>query len=231
MSLFEAQVAELRKCLSEPLSPVAPLDCGVEGGNLPSPQARAGLILQNESFCELAGPGRASVLSLAYSNETACEGAWRIGEDLQKFKGKTIDFGLVVLLSGKALDAQTFYQFTLRFPRLADHPGWMVKTDKTNVWIRVGGDDPAQALEIAAASLIDRIHKAFEAVETVELYFVLNDKQLIELLKPVAEDCQKTLRELKTGVWQERGFDYESCQLAGHCGSCSDNGVGREIWT
>lgn len=222
MSLFEAQVAELRKCLSEPLSPVAPLDCGVEGGNLPSPQARAGLILQNESFCELAGPGRASVLSLAYSNETACEGAWRIGEDLQKFKGKTIDFGLVVLLSGKALDAQTFYQFTLRFPRLADHPGWMVKTDKTNVWIRVGDDDPAQALEIAAASLIDRIHKAFEAVETVELYFVLNDKQLIELLKPVAEDCQKTLRELKTGVWQERGFDYESCQLAGHCGSCSD---------
>ena len=105
MSLFEAQVAELRKCLSEPLSPVAPLDCGVEGKNLPAPQARAGLILQNESFCELAGPGRASVLSLAYSNETACEGAWRIGEDLQKFKGKTIGFGLVVLLSGKALDA------------------------------------------------------------------------------------------------------------------------------
>ena len=48
MSLFEAQVAELRKCLSEPLSPVAPLDCGVEGKNLPAPQARAGLILQNE---------------------------------------------------------------------------------------------------------------------------------------------------------------------------------------
>ena len=94
MSLFEAQVAELRKCLSEPLSPVASLDCGVEGKNLPAPQARAGLILQNESFCELAGPGRASVLSLVYSNETACEGAWRIGEDLQKFKGKTIDLSV-----------------------------------------------------------------------------------------------------------------------------------------
>ena len=38
----------------------------------------------------------------------------------------------------------------------------------------------------------------------------------------MAEDTNKVLREVKTGVWKERGFDYESCELSGHCGSCSD---------
>lgn len=220
MSLFEAQTAQLRKRLSG-VSPLIALGWRSLADRLPEPQARAGLILQTESFCELAAPGAASALALAYSNEPAHEGAWRIGTDLRELKGTNVDFGLIVVLSGKELDAQSFYQFTLRFPRLADHPGWMVKTDKTNIWIRIGGNE-TNALELAAASLIDRIHKAFETVESVELYFVLNDKTLIDLIKPVAEDCQKALRELKTGVWQERGFDYESCQLAGHCGSCSD---------
>lgn len=63
---------------------------------------------------------------------------------------------------------------------------------------------------------------AFETVEAVQLYFVFDDKALIESILPIAQECQSRLRELKTGVWQERGFDYESCQLAGHCGSCSD---------
>ena len=59
-------------------------------------------------------------------------------------------------------------------------------------------------------------------VQAVELYFVIDDASLACELKSMAEDTNKVLREVKTGVWKERGFDYESCELSGHCGSCSD---------
>ena len=218
MSLFEAQVKSLRTLLeAHEIQPIARA-----ASPLPDARAQAGLILQHEALCELGSTQNRSALSLVYTNATGGDAARLIGTWPIASGQTTADFGLVVILGGERLDAETFYRFTLRFPRLADHPGWMVKTDKTKIWIRVGGRDDGNVLEIAAASLIERIHAAFEAVESVELFFVVNESALIESLQPLAEQCQKQLRALKTGVWQQRGFDYESCELAGHCGSCSD---------
>ncbi len=218
MSLFEAQVGALRQTLSAYKSiPVAPAK-----EELPFTNARAGLILQNDTFCELGGPQRSSALTLVYTNGTASEGARRIGSIVPELKGCSTDFALVVMVAGEKLDAETFYQFTLRFPKLADHPNWMVKVDKSKIWVRVGENNVDTALEVAATSLIDRIHKTFDLIESVELYIVLDEKTLVESLSKTADQCQKLMRDIKTNVWQDRGFDYESCELAGHCGSCSD---------
>lgn len=218
MSLFEAQVQRLRTRLNA----AAGTPVERSRAKLPAAQARAGLILKNEALCELGGPQHAGALVLVYSNAAAQDRALRIGRSLSEIAGRQVDFALVVVLGGERLDAETFYQCSLRFPRLADHPGWMVKTDKARIWVRVGAGEAEDRLETAAASLIARIHAAFEAVESVELYFIVDDKALTEELVPQAEQCQSILRDVKTGVWKERGFDYQSCELAGHCGNCSD---------
>lgn len=218
MSLFEAQVETIRSLVR--------LHAGTHLAKtqreLPARGVHAGLILQNETLCELGGSSRSSALTLVYTNASGKDCAFKVGNAPNKLDNTHADFALAVILGGEKLDAETFYQFTLRFPRLADHPGWMVKVDKSKIWVRVGRTNTVDALELAAASLISRIHSAFETVDSVELYFVIDDKPLVEQLLPIAETCQKLMRDLKTGVWQTRGFDYESCQLTGHCGSCSD---------
>ncbi len=219
MSLFEAQTGTLRAALASNNTALLTA-CNRE--DLPPALASSGLILQNETFCELGGPQNTSALILAYSNELLSDAAYRVGLPPASYQGKHVDFALAAVVSGRNIDEETFYRFTLRFPRLADHPGWMVKTDKTNIWVRVARDAPENALEVAASCLIDRIHLTFPEITGVELYFVINKPTLINTLKSQAEDSRKLLRELKTGVWQGRGFDYESCELSGHCGKCAD---------
>lgn len=218
MSLFEAQTAQLHGIVAQ--ARARALELVADG--LAQPRERAGLILQSEALCELGHPGGISALSLLYTNQKGQDGAFLIGKSLSEIKGRSVDFALAVVLCGEKLDAENFYQFTLRFPQLADHPNWMVKTDKTNIWVRVGREASENALELAASTLIERIHAAFETVQAVELYFVIDDASLASELKSMAADTHKVLREVKTGVWKERGFDYESCELSGHCGSCSD---------
>ena len=218
MSLFEALVEKVRTTLEGRGRPLA-----APAGDLPAPRASSGLILKADAASELGSPEVTSALTLLYSNaDTAgSDLAQLIGKPLNEVSG-SVPFAMVVIVSGKNLDAETFYRLTLRLPRLADHPGWMVKADKARVWVRVAKTASPDALEVAAATLISRIHAAFEQIERVELYFVVDDGKLVELLAPLAEESQKTLREVKTGVWKDRGFDYESCALSGHCGSCAD---------
>lgn len=218
MSLFEALVEKVRTTLDgrgRTLSTPA--------GELPSPRASSGLILKADAASELGSPEVASALTLLYSNADTDKAdlAELIGKPLDEVSG-SVPFAMAVIVSGKDLDAETFYRLTLRLPRLADHPGWMVKADKSRVWVRVAKTAATDALEVTAATLISRIHAAFQQIERVELYFVIDDGMLVEQLAPLAEESQKTLREVKTGVWKDRGFDYESCALSGHCGSCAD---------
>ncbi len=218
MSLFEALVQEVRERLAPAASPLALQD----SGPLPEARARSGLILQSEAACELGAPQKGSALAALYSNAKTADAAFLAGRPLSEIAGQSVDFALVLIASGQSLDAETFYQLTVRLPRLADHPGWMVKIDKTRIWVRVGREGAQKALEKAAATLTARIHAAFEAVEGVELYFVVDDAALVKELEPAAQKAQALLREVKTGVWKERGFDYESCELTGHCGACAD---------
>ncbi len=218
MSLFEALVEQVRATLKDRGRPLA-----APAGELPSPRASSGLILKADAASELGSPEVDSALTLLYSNADTDKAdlAELIGKPLDEVSG-SVPFAMAVIVSGKDLDAETFYRLTLRLPRLADHPGWMVKADKSRVWVRIAKNAAPDALEVAAATLISRIHAAFPQIERVELYFVVDDGKLVELLSPLAEESQKTLREVKTGVWKDRGFDYESCALSGHCGSCAD---------
>lgn len=218
MSLFEALVEQVRATLKDRGRPLA-----APAGELPSPRASSGLILKADAASELGSPGVDSALTLLYSNADTDKAdlAQLIGKPLDEVSG-SVPFAMAVIVSGKDLDAETFYRLTLRLPRLADHPGWMVKADKSRVWVRIAKNAAPDALEVAAATLISRIHAAFPQIERVELYLVVDDGKLVELLSPLAEESQKTLREVKTGVWKDRGFDYESCALSGHCGSCAD---------
>ena len=218
MSLFEALVEQVRATLMGRGRPLA-----APAGELPAPRASSGLILKADAASELGSPEVDSALTLLYSNADTDKAdlAQLIGKPLDEVSG-SVPFAMAVIVSGKELDAETFYRLTLRLPRLADQPGWMVKADKARVWVRVAKTAAPDALEVAAATLISRIHAAFHQIERVELYFVVDDDKLVELLSPLAEESQKTLREVKTGVWKDRGFDYESCALSGHCGSCAD---------
>ena len=184
MSLFEAQTARMRgiaeRAGARALAPVK--------DSLPQPRERAGLILQSEAQCELGRPGGVSALSLLYTNQKGRDGAFLIGKSLSQIASKSVDFALAVILCGEKLDAESFYQFTLRFPRLADHPNWMVKTDKTNIWVRVGREAAENALELAASTLIERIHAAFESVQAVELYNLVPVSRVVEELPNRAVD-------------------------------------------
>lgn len=131
MSLFETRVQSLRPLFEEGARPIE-----APRAELPPSKAHAGLILQNEARCELGGPGHASALALLYTNSKAKDCARLIGRSLAEVGTDGADFALVLVAGGAQLDAETFYQLTVRFPRLADHPGWMVKTDKSTVWVR-----------------------------------------------------------------------------------------------
>lgn len=219
MSLFEALVEKNRTTLEGRGIALAMPACG-----LPEPRQSSGLILKADAACELGSPGVDSALALFYSNapsQGAADTAFLIGRPVAEVRGSA-PFAMVVIVSGRELDAETFYQLTLRLPRLADHPGWMVKTDKARIWVRVANKAPSEALSLAAATLVSRIHAAFAKIERVELFFVIDEPALVKSLIPAAEEGQKVLREVKTGVWKDRGFDYESCALSGHCGSCAD---------
>lgn len=218
MSLFEGQVEKLRGLLKA-AHPVALPRFEAE---LPAPKATSGLILESESAFELGSEKTRSALALVSSNVPGKDAAWLIGKPLTEITGHAVSFALIAIVSGVNLNTEAFYQFTLRFARLADHPGWMVKADKSRIWVRVGKDNVQNGLARAAASLISRIHATFETIESVELFFVVDDAPLVETLEAEAQTAQKLLREVKTGVWQGRGFDYESCELSGHCGQCSD---------
>lgn len=219
MSFFESELAELEALLTQ-ASPTALDVIGVE----PAPAgARAGLILAGESALELGAPDVASAFVTLYGNAEKGDAVRVVGSPLKAALGRHVPFALTVCLYGPEISAEVFHQFMLRFQRLADMPGWMVKRDKTRLWIRVGRtENPDAVLARFCTTLIGRIHEAFACVRGVHITAVIDASETVEALAGKAELWQQKLVALKAGVWKERGFDYKSCQLSGHCGACAD---------
>lgn len=218
MSLLEADVGVVRRLLNEqhPTS----LDLS---GERPAPKtAHAGLILKTETYAELGSPETSSAQLVLYSNEAGEDAARLIGPDLSRLSQNAASFAEVVILKGPSVDAETYYQFTQRHQRLFDAPGWMVKAAGGRLWVRAGRRDPAPTFEAAAATLIARTHEAFPQVQGVEVWFITKNDPLVARLFERAQTLQTAARQIKENIWKARGFDYRSCQLAGHCGSCSD---------
>ena len=184
----------------------------------------AGLILESETAATLGGPGLASARLLLYSN-VASSGAKDtvrlLGEDLASLD-RPAPFAQAVVLRGKSVTAETFYQFMQRHKRLLDQPGFMVKSMKTDVWCRADKERAAGGLAPLSAGFISRIRAAFPEVEAVEVWWVTGHGELVEKLAALSQQSEDTLTAIKAGVWKDRGFDYKSCQLAGHCGECGD---------
>ncbi len=181
----------------------------------------AGLILENEAAAALGGEGVASARVLLYSN-TPLEGdRVRVVGEMPR-TGAPESFAEVAVLHGAQVDAELFYQFSVRHQRLIDQPGVMVRNDKQHIMMRFSAEGAERGFVGAAATFLARLHEVYPAVQGVELIFVVGDTALVEQLARINADSAQTMTALKEGVWKERGFDYRSCQLAGHCGSCSD---------
>ena len=218
MSVLENLVAEIPAILADE----SPQELSVAG--LPSvPVNRgAGLILENESGATLGGESVASARVLLYSNVPMPQGdrVRLIGE--MPAEGGTACFAEVAVLHGEKLDAEVFYQFGVRHQRLLDQPGVMVRNDKEHIMMRLAKESAAAGLAPVAATFLARVHEVYPAVEGVDLLFVVGRPDLVEKFAEMNRGSLQTVTALKEGVWKERGFDYKSCQLAGHCGSCGD---------
>ena len=219
MSFFESELTELDALLAK--NTLCALD--VSNVETAATGARAGLILAGESALELGAPDVSSAFVTLYGNADKGDAVQITGNTLKACLGRHVPFALSVCLYGPEISAETFHQFMLRFQRLADMPGWMVKRDKTRVWIRVGRtNDPDAVLTRFCATLIARIHEAFACVRGVHITAVIDAPEAVQALAEKSDLWQQKLITLKAGVWKERGFDYKSCQLSGHCGACAD---------
>lgn len=219
MSLLQAQVGRVRDVLAGFEARSLPLE-GLTGFDK---TLHAGLILKQDMTAELGAPETGSAQLALYSSETGGDCVRLIGKGLDGLKGMSVAFAVVAILKGEQLDQETYYRFVQRHQRLMDQPGWMVKMTGGKIWVRcapAGGTQPS--LELVARTFVDRIHQAFETVQGVELWFVTGNDGLVARLAQEAQDLAGAVRSIKEGVWKERGFDYDSCQLTGHCGQCAD---------
>ncbi len=220
MSLFERETEALETLFSGIPSTALSLD-----GIAPAPAGKgAGLILQNAVYAELGTPETTESAQIAlYSNVVGPDSVKLIGPALETLRGKAVSFAQVIVLRGEKIDVEAYYRFLQRQQRLLDHPGWMVKSAKGRIWIRTATvDGAAPDFAQAAATYIARIKTAFPEVEGVEIFFITENEDLVGRLAERAAKQIEEARAIKEGVWKERGFDYKSCQLAGHCGGCAD---------
>ena len=219
MSLLEAQVDRVRSLLTAAPS----VELSLEGqATFPKTQ-HAGLILKADMAVELGAPDKAAASLSLYSNDSAPDSVHLIGQPLAALTGQSVSLAEIVILHGETIDAETFYQFSLRRQRLSDFPGWMVKSTGGKVWVRTAAvDGMAPTFEAAAATFIARIHNAFPQVSGVELWYVTEHDALVSRLFDENRSLSEAAQSLKEGVWKARGFDYKSCQLSGHCGGCAD---------
>ena len=221
MSLLETETATARRLLAERAArPLA-----WQGEEPVAKNVGAGLILASEACAELGAPGTPSASVLVYTSDEAPAGdaAWIVGGDeLGSAGAQASSFAQVVIVKGAAFDAEAYHQCAARLQRLADHPGWQVKLNKGEVWVRASERTCRPSLARAASTLISRIRSGFPAAQGVEVWFAVNDEPLVRALHELAVDVAERARGSKEGVWKERGFDYKSCQLSGHCGACSD---------
>lgn len=220
MSTLENQVQEIEGLFEpEPFRKLSLAGCPAVPAS-----GSAGLILESETAATLGGPGLASARLLLYSNVTpdgAKDTVRLLGDDLPELTCPA-PFAQAVVLRGKAVTAETFYQFMQRHKRLLDQPGFMVKSMKSDVWCRADKARAEGGLAPISAGFISRIRAAFPEVEAVEIWWVTGHEALVQKLAALSQQSEDTLTAIKAGVWKDRGFDYKSCQLAGHCGECGD---------
>lgn len=228
MSLLQAQVEVTKQTLSAHTA----LKLSVEGV-MPSPKTqRAGLILMSDTDLELGSPQTHSAQLSLYDNDAPSpdDQVFVIGKNVDALRGQSVSFAHVTFLHGIDINAETFYQFCQRYQRLLDQPGVMAKATAGKVWLRCAhSENNPICFEQIAATFIARTHEAFPAVKTIDTWFITDPEDLIQALETQAADLQSVLRSLKEGVWKDRGFDYKSCQLTGHCGNCSDKKTCQSI--
>lgn len=219
MSLLEVEVNRVRSLFTA----VASADVSFEGQKTYPKTQHAGLILKSDMTAELGAPEQASAGISLYTNDNAQDSVHLIGRPLSELAHQSVSYAEIVILHGATIDAEAFYQFTLRRQRLSDFPGWMVKSTGGKVWVRTAAvDGVPPSFETAAATFITRIHDAFPQVTGVELWYVTEHDELVAQLFEESRTLSETTQSLKEGVWKARGFDYKSCQLSGHCGGCAD---------
>lgn len=194
-------------------------------GNLPPALAQksAGLILESETALSMGGPGVPSARLLLYSSAPMPQGDRIVlaGSDLSELRG-TVPFAEAAVLHGKNVTAEVFYRFVQRHKRLLDQPGFMVKTMKDEIWCRADAQAKQAGLAEISRRFLARVHEAFPEVEAIDLRWVTGHPEAVGQLADAARRCEETVTAIKAGVWKDRGFDYKSCQLAGHCGDCGD---------
>lgn len=221
MGLLENEVATVEHLLK-------PFDGGavrLEGTTDATPVKGkgSGLILLKDTVAEFGHPDKSSAGLLLYTNESGSGAIRLIGKDVPALAGESVSFAMVTILHGRELTAENFYQIQTRFQRYADFPGWQVRVAKGRIWVRVAvATVGLPDFAFAAETLINRVKADFPTVETADVWFVTEHEDLVKLLSAKAEAILASAHAIKEGVWKARGFDYQSCQLAGHCGGCAD---------
>lgn len=192
-------------------------------GETPVKGKQSGLILLKDTVTELGNPDTVSAGMLLYTNREGTDGVHRVGPDVTALKGQSVPFAMMAVLHGKGLSAETYYQAVTRFQRLADFPGWQVRLAKGRIWVRAASvEGRVPDFSYAATVLTRRLKADFPTVEAVDVWFVTQSTETVKSLFSLVEKAQTSAAGIKEQVWKERGFDWKSCQLSGHCGGCAD---------
>ena len=218
MSVLENLVEEVTAKLGKEAS----RELSLEGMEAVAPGQGSGLILESEAALTLGGPQVPSARLLLYSNADHAPGdTVRLVGELPP-AGGPVSFAEVVVLYGAELDAEKFYQFTLRHKRMLDQPGVMVQNEREHIWLRMTPEAVRGGLEPVSATLISRIRKSFPQVQAVELWWIADRPDLVGGLGPQMLDASATLKGIVEGIWKDRGFDFKTCRVSSHCGNCAD---------
>jgi len=244
MGCFDEQVTDVArfiKGLGESGRPVK--DLSPESGETDSAAAPpfrvgtgagSGLVLRSDTFAELGSPAEGSCAFVRYPNDPSLvrDGRVRlVGPDIPETGSKTVPFGQVILAAGKDLDERD-YRLLAESQYVGDRvEGFMVKSAPGCLWCRVSKDAAARGFDFRflGSALIRLVKEQVPAAEAVEVVFVTSGREDLLRMREIESRASVVARGIKARAWKEKGIDFDSCPLGGHCGACKDKEVCDEV--
>lgn len=194
------------------------------------PGAGTELVLKRDTYLELGSPSTASCTVALYSNIAAQVPRTRmtlIGPDIGETGPGCIPFGQVLIASGSGL-TEDDYETLVEAQYVTDSvEGYMVRSSSSHIWSRVSNDAVERGFNFATLGRAIEAHakELVPRVEAVELVFVTCGEEAVRQLAAIAEEVERTAREIRQRVWKQRGVDIFECTSGTHCGKCSDKEI------
>lgn len=192
------------------------------------------IVFKSDVYIEFGGPNEVSstfVIAVENSQAVIDGEIILIGDELPEMSPGIKPFALVILASGLAWDRDIFYQI-LKYkipPGVID--GLMIKNTIEKSWYRLSQVVVEKKLSFVemGKSILDIFKYENPSVVSASVLFVTSSAKDVQEFISIENAVKDIRQKLKSEIWLNRGVDITACIPGGHCGSCKDDNICKEI--